>query len=147
MIKYKIATAKDASGIAKILQKKYGKHYKPVKFTLQFVKERLKRKGVFYVVAIENRKIVGTIRATIIDIDLVEFRHEIFPNLEIGKKLVEKILLILKKKRMRKIISRTISTDKLGNTVYKSLKFKKEGYFKAHYRKGTSIVQYAKFLR
>ncbi len=147
MARYKLATIKEASGIAKILQKKYGKHYKPTKFTPQFVKERLRRKNVFYVIAVENNKIVGTIRATIIDIDLAEFRHEVFPNLEIGKSLIEKMLFILKKKRMRKIVARTISTDRLENKIYKNLRFRKEGYFKDHYRKGMSILQYAKFLK
>ncbi len=147
MMKYKLATAKEASGIAKLLQKKYGKDYKPIKFTSNFVRERLRRKGVFYVVAIENKKIVGTMRATVVDLDLVELRHEVFSDEKIGKGLVEKMLSTLKKKRMRKVIARTISTDKLNNKVYKGLKFRKEGLFKNHYRKGTHIIQYAKFLR
>ena len=118
-----------------------------MKFTPQFVKERLRRKGVFYVVAIENKKIVGTMRATIVDINLVEFRHEVFPDTKVGKGLVEKMLSVLKKKRTRKVVARTISTDRLNNRVYKGLRFRKEGFFKDHYRKGTHIIQYAKFLR
>ncbi|UZE94247.1 MAG: hypothetical protein IB618_01600 [Candidatus Pacearchaeota archaeon] len=147
MIKYKLATVKEASGIAKLLQKKYGRYYRPTKFTPQFVKERLKRKEVFYVVTIEDKKIVGTIRATKVDIDLVEFRHEVFSDLKIGKGLIKKMLSILKKKRMRKVVARTISTDRLNNRVYRGLRFRKEGYFKDHYRKGTHIIQYARFLR
>ena len=147
MIKYKLATKKEASGIAKLLQKKYGKHYRPIKFTPNFIKSRLKRKDVFYVVAIENKKIIGTIRATKVDMDLVEFRHEVFSSVEIGKELVKKILKILKNKKIRKVVARTISIDRLNNKIYKSLKFKREGYFKNHYRKGTHIIQYAKFLR
>ena len=101
---------------------------------------------VFYVVAEDNGKIVSTIRATIVDVDLAELRHEVFPDKETGKGLVEKMLNLLKEKKMRKVIARTIATDKLENEIYKELDWIQEGLFKDHYRKGTDIIQYAKFL-
>jgi len=144
------ATKKDALGIAKILQKYFGKDYRPFKFTKALIEEKISDGKNKFFVAIEVKNIIGAVRTSQEDIDLVELRwfavDKKFRSRNIGKTLLQYTLKFLKKQKMRKVIARAVSDNKTALRLFKSLGFSKEGYFKEHFRKGTDIIQTSKFL-
>lgn len=149
-MKIKLAKIKDASRIARLLKKYYEKDYKGyVQFTPNYIKSKMKNKGFFFIAENENR-IIAVQRASIIDLDLAELRtlcvEEDYRRNGIARELIETAIVFLKNKKMRKVVARTRSDNKPIIKLLISLGFKKEGYFKEHFRKGTDIIQWYKFL-
>ena len=146
----RLATAKDAAGVAAILRKHYEKDYKGfVTFNGAYIKKKMKENG-FYFVAEDNRKIIGCQRASIIDLDLAELRtlcvDEKHRRKGVARELINTTLDFLKKKRMRKVVARTKSDNKAIIKLLKSMGFKKEGHFREHFRKKVNIIQWYRFL-
>ena len=65
---------------------------------------------------------------------------------DIGQKLIDKAIKLLKERKMRKLIARTKSDNKEAVQLFKHNSFEQEGYFKEHYRKTIDVVQLYRFL-
>ncbi|MBI3190800.1 GNAT family N-acetyltransferase [archaeon] len=154
-----IAKEKDAGVVASILKRHYEDVYKGyVTFNAVYVRKKMAGKN-YYLIACERgkkngkvqpKKIIGCIRASIVDIDLAELRtlcvDSEFRNLGIGKTLVIDALGLLKKNKVRKVVARAKPENKKIIKILKSLDFRKEGYFREHFRKGDDIIQFYRFL-
>jgi ribosomal protein S18 acetylase RimI-like enzyme len=148
-MKIRLAKEKDAAAVAVIIKKHHQSDYMGyATFSASYVKDKMKKNN-FYFVA-EDKKIIGCIRASIVDLDLAEIRtlcvDEQYRGKGIAKQLVKTALTCLKKKKMRKVVARTKSDNKEAISLFKSFGFEQEGYFKEHFRKGIDIVQMGLFL-
>lgn len=148
------ATAKDADEIAAIIKKHYREDYMGyVTFSGSYIKEKMKKDNFFFVAenGLNNtKKIVGCIRASIVDMDLADIRslcvYEEYRGKGVAKQLLQAALDLLREKKMRKICARAKSDNASAISVFKSAGFEQEGCFKEHYRKGIDIVQMFKFI-
>lgn len=149
-MKIENAKADDAKEIAALIQKPFGKDYEPFKIDESRIIEKMKDEKNQFIIAREGEKIIGVIRTSIEDFDLAELRwlavEEKYRGKGIGTELVKFALDSLKKRRMRKVVARTMSTDAAAISLFMNLKFEIEGYFRDHFRKGTNIIQFARFL-
>ncbi len=148
----KIETAKinDSRNIADLIQKTFGKDYEPFKIDESGISEKMKDEKNQFIVSKEGEKIIGVVRASVEDLDLAELRwlavEEEYRGKGIGTELIRSALEFLKKKKMRKVVARTKSSDAIATSLFLNLGFEIEGYFRDHFRKGTNIIQFAKFL-
>ncbi len=147
---------KDAKQAAKLLQQEFGSDYKPFHFTESWLLEKITYPNDLFLVAMEDNKkkdekIVGVVRACMVDLDLAELRnivvHKEHRGEKISENLIKEMLALLKKKGMRKVITRTKADNKPALALFRKLGFKKEGYFPEHFRRGVDIVQMYKFLK
>jgi len=149
-MKIRQATLKDAEEISKLIDRNLGKDYKPFKITKELVEEKMSDKNNKFFVAVSDNKIIGSIRYSIVNLDLAELRWLVvdnpYRNKGIGTNLTRAALNSLKRKNMRKVVGRTQSNNKFSIRILLELSFYIEGYFKEHYREGTDILQFAKFL-
>ena len=150
----RLALPKNAVEIAAIIKRHSETDYMGyVTFTDKYVKEKMKKNN-FYIIATTKTqnedKIIGCIRASIVDIDLAEIRNvcvdKEYQGKGIASALMKEALDLLKKKKMRKVAIRCKADNKASMALFTKFGFEKEGYFKEHYRKGIDIVQYGKFL-
>ncbi len=148
----KIETAKinDSKNIADLIQKTFGKEYEPFRIDESIIMEKMKDEKNNFIIAKEGEKIIGVVRTSIEDIDLAELRwlavEEEYRNKGIGTETVKSALDFLNKNKMRKVVAKTKSSDSVAISLFLNLGFEIEGYFRDHFRKGTNIIQFAKFL-
>ena len=146
---FRLAKAEDAEAISRIVQENLGGDFVK-KISASLVKEKLKDKKDVFVLAAVGGRIVGVSRASYEDEDLAEIRwlavSEEFRNRGIGAGLVEKTMEILKGKGKRKVTARIKASSTIPLKIFSEAGFKKEGYFREHYRKGIDIIQFGKFL-
>ncbi|GEM_PF-2133849 len=159
MAKIRLANEQDAVVIADIIKKHYEEDYMGfVTFNEGYVKGKMKKNNFYFVAEIEKQtdgtpvlEIVGCLRASVVDIDLAEIRNicieERFRNQGIATQLLDTALALLKEKKMRKVLARTIAWNDKALRFFKSFGFEQEGLFKEHYRKGIDVVQLYKFLK
>ena len=151
MAKIRLAQEKDAVSIADIIKKHYEEDYMGyVTFNENYVKEKMKRNNFYFVAEIDDN-VIGCLRACVVDIDLAEIRNicveERYRNQGIATQLLEAAMQLLKEKKMRKIVARTIAWNDKALKFFKSFGFEQEGLFKEHYRKGIDVIQLYKFLK
>ncbi len=150
MIKIAKADSKDSDKIAKLVQNHLGRDYRPFRITKESIEEKMKEKGNGFFIAIDGNRVVGTIRYSVKDMDLVDLRWLVVEDVHrykgIGTDLLNTALKELKKRKMRKIVARIKSDSKEPITVFLKGGFQIEGYFREHYRKGTDIIQFSKFI-
>ena len=151
MAKIRLAQEKDAVSIADIIKKHYEEDYMGyVTFNENYVKEKMKRNNFYFVAEIDDN-VIGCLRASVVDIDLAEIRNicveERYRNQGIATQLLEAAMQLLKEKKMRKIVARTIAWNDKALKFFKSFGFEQEGLFKEHYRKGIDVIQLYKFLK
>ncbi len=148
-MKIRSANLKDAKEISKIIGRNLGKDYKPFRITKELVEEEMRDNSKFFVAVFDN-KIIGSVRYSIVDLDLAELRWLVVDkphrNNGVGTNLTKRALNSLKRKNIRKVVARTQSNNKFSIRILLELGFYIEGYFREHYRKGTDILQFAKFL-
>ena len=149
-MKIRLAAAKDAENVAKIIKRHSQTDYIGyVTFKDTYIRDKMKRNNFFFI-AEENNKIIGCIRASIVDLDLAEIRtlcvDEDHQKHGIATKLLQTALEFLKKKKMRKVVTRSKADNAAAIRLFEKMGFEKEGYFKEHYRKGINVVQLAKFV-
>lgn len=148
----KIETAKinDSKNIADLIQKNFGKDYELFRIDESRILEKMKDEKNQFIAAKEGEKIIGVVRASIEDLDLAELRwlavEEECRGKGIGTELIRFALSFLKEKKMRKAVARTKSSDAVATSLFLNLGFEIEGYFRDHFRKGTNIIQFAKFI-
>lgn len=148
----KIETAKinDSKNITDLIQKNFGKDYELFRIGESSILDKMKDEKNQFMVAKEGEKIIGVVRASIEDLDLVELRwlavEDNYRGKGVGTDLVKYALEFLKKKKMRKVVARTKSSDAVAASLFLNLGFEIEGYFRDHFRKGTNIIQFAKFI-
>lgn len=152
-MKIRLAAAKDAKDVAAIIKKHSQDDYMGyATFSEKYILEKMKKNNFFFVAedALASGKIIGCIRASIVDIDLAEIRQicvdEQYRKQGIASVLLQTAMDFLKKKKMRKVAARSKADNKEAIRLFEKNGFEKEGYFKEHYRKGIDIVQMAKFL-
>jgi len=157
-MKIRLAAAKDAENVAKIIKRHSQTDYIGyVTFKDTYIRDKMKRNNFFFVALTKDAGassaseiIVGCIRASIVDIDLAEIRtlcvDEGQREKGIATDLLQTALEFLKKKKMRKIVTRSKADNTVAISLFKKMGFEKEGYFKEHYRKGIDVVQLAKFV-
>src|SRR3989344_2618583 len=144
MAKIRLAQEKDAVSIADIIKKHYEEDYMGyVTFNENYVKEKMKRNNFYFVAEIDDN-VIGCLRASVVDIDLAEIRNicveERYRNQGIATQLLEAAMQLLKEKKMRKIVARTIAWNDKALKFFKSFGFEQEGLFKEHYRKGIDVI-------
>ena len=149
-MKIKLATAKDAEEVSAIIKRHAQQDYMGyATFNESYIKEKMKKNNFFFA-AVDNEKIIGCIRASIVDIDLAEIRtlcvDETYRGKGLATELLQTSLDFLKKKKMRKVVARSKADNKEAIRLFEKLGFEKEGYFKEHYREGIDIIQLGKFL-
>ena len=97
-----------------------------------------------------GRKLAGVARLSVVELDLAEIRtlcvDEGQREKGIATDLLQTALEFLKKKKMRKIVTRSKADNTVEISLFKKMGFEKEGYVKEHYRKGIDVVQLAKFV-
>lgn len=144
------ANNEDAKQIAEIVQKTFGKDYAPTIIDENLIQQKMSEDKNHFIVAKENDKVIGVIRTEKADVDLADLRWvcvvEEFRNKGIATELINKALEYLKEIGMRKVITKTKGDNKNAVELFSNLGFEQEGYFKEHFRKGTDIIQFAKFL-
>ena len=150
-MKIRLAARKDAKDVAAIIKKHSESDYMGyATFNEKYILEKMKKNNFFFV-AEDNRKIMGCIRASIVDLDLAEIRQtcvdESYREKGVATKLLEHALELLKKKKMRKVAARAKADNAPAIALFEKMGFEKEGYFREHYRKGVDIIQFGKFLR
>ncbi len=150
MIKISKAGSKDSDKIAGLIQNHLGRDYKPLRITKEIIEEKMKERGNGFFVAKDGNRVVGTIRYSVKDLDLVDLRWLVVEDVHrykgIGTELLNTALKELKKRRMRKVVARIMSDSKEPITVFLKGGFQIEGYFREHYRKGTDIIQFSRFI-
>ena len=149
-MKIMLATQKDSKEIADIIKRHAQDDYMGyATFSESYIKGKMKKNNFFFV-AEDNDKIIGCVRASIVDIDLAEIRtlcvDEAHRKKGIATDLLQKALDFLKGKNMRKVAARCKADNKEAIRLFEKTGFEKEGYFKEHYRKGIDVVQMGKFL-
>lgn len=149
-MKIRLAAEKDSKDIAAIIKCHSQDDYMGyATFNEKYIKEKMKKNNFFFV-AEDKDKIIGCIRASIVDLDLAEIRQicvdEPHRKKGIASELLQNALDLLKKKKMRKVAARSKTDNKEAIGLFEKFGFEKEGYFKEHYRRGIDIVQMAKFL-
>jgi len=142
----------DEKGLAKVLNECFKKDYRPyVKFNEKYIKEKIadKRNKIF--VAVDKKKIIGSIRVNVYDLDLAELRQisvtKKYRGKGIGTKLIRKSIDFLKRKKVRKVVARAKSTDKAGMKFLIENNFIPESFLREHFRKKSDIIEFALFLR
>ncbi|HLD39071.1 MAG TPA: GNAT family N-acetyltransferase [archaeon] len=150
VIKIRIATKKDAKDVAAIIKKHAQQDYMGyATFSESYIKDKMKKNN-FFIVSEDRDRIVGCIRASIVDLDLAEIRtlcvDEEYRKQGIATELIQKTLDLLEKNKMRKIVARAKADNKIAINLFKKSGFDQEGYFREHYRKGIDVVQMSKFL-
>ncbi|MFA4819683.1 MAG: GNAT family N-acetyltransferase [Candidatus Aenigmatarchaeota archaeon] len=145
----RLAVAEDAQNVAAIIKRNSQEDYMGyVTFGYQYIKDKMKKD--FFFVADNAEKIVGCIRIAIVELDLAEIRtlcvDEEYRKKGIATELLEHAIDLLKKKSIRKIVSRAKADNNVAINLFKKSGFEQEGYFREHYRKGIDVVQMAKFL-
>ncbi len=149
-MKMEIAKIEDAKEIANLIDKTFGRDYEPFKIGERRISEKMKDEKNQFIVAKEGERIVGVVRTSIEDFDLAELRwlavEEECRGKGVGTDLIKYALDLLKEKKMRKAVARTKSADAVAIVLFLNLGFEIEGYFRDHFRKGTNIIQFAKFL-
>ncbi|MCD6215649.1 MAG: GNAT family N-acetyltransferase [Candidatus Aenigmarchaeota archaeon] len=145
----KTATIENAKEVSRLLNEEFGKDYEPEHFTEEYVIDKINDEKNGFLIAIEDGKIIGVVRYSIIDIDLAELRtlsvSGEFKDKGIGVKLVETALEELKSRNVRKVVART-KTEKIPMHTMIEAGFLPEAYLKEHFRKGVDIIQWRKFL-
>lgn len=142
----------DAKAVASLLRSEFGKDYTGyVSFTPAYVLSKVREKTNTLFVARECGEVIGVCRISKVDLDLAELRWvaviKEYRRKGVALELVRHAFTIAKKTGIRKVVSRTRAQDMAAGEFHKSLGFKEEGHFKDHFRKGTDIIQWAKFLR
>ena len=142
----------DEKGLAKLLNECFKKDYYPyVKFNEEYVREKIadKRNKIF--VAVDKKKIIGSVRVKIFDLDLAEIRQisvtKKYRGKGIGSKLMKSAISYLKRKKIRKVVARAKATDKIGMKFLIDNNFVPESFMKEHFRKKVDIIEFALFLR
>lgn len=149
-MKIRLAASKDAKEVVAIIKRHSQSDYMGyVTFNEKYILEKMKKNNFFFI-AQDNKKVIGCLRASIVDVDLAEIRQicvdEGYRKKGVATKLLEVALDLLKRKGMRKIVARSKSDNAAAIALFEKFGFEQEGYFKEHYRKGIDIVQMAKFL-
>src|SRR3989338_2738425 len=108
IMKTRLAIAKDAKDVAAIIKRHAQEDYMGyVTFNESYVKEKMKKNNLYFVAEVDE-KIMGCLRASIVDIDLAEIRNicveERFRNHGIATQLLDAAMTLLKDKNMRKIV-------------------------------------------
>ena len=147
-VKIRPASKEDSKEIADIIKRHFEEDYMGfASFDEKYIKEKMKKDGFF--VAADN-EIIGVIRISFVDIDLAEIRalcvDKEFRKKGIAQMLLDTAIISMKEKNMRKIIARTKSDNSVAIRFFQENGFKKEGYFKEHYRKNIDVVQLYRFL-
>lgn len=145
----RLAAAKDAEDIAMMLRRHHKDDYMGyVTFGGGYIRGKMKKNNFFLVA--EDKKIIGCVRASIVDIDLAEIRSLCVEAQHRAKgvatQLVGEAIELMRKDGMRKLVARAKADNKGAIALFEKLGFKEEGYFREHYRKGVDVVQMAMFL-
>lgn len=169
-MKIRLAARKDAKDVAAIIKKHSESDYMGyATFNEKYILEKMKKNNFFFVAIAKDAKhndaprasgssassvserIVGCIRASIVDLDLAEIRQicvdGVYRKKGIATKLLDAALELLKKKKMRKVAARAKADNAPAIALFEKMGFEKEGYFREHYRKGVDIIQFGKFLK
>lgn len=149
-MKISLATAKDAKEVAALIKNHSQTDYMGyVMFKDTYIKDKMKKNN-FFLVTRQADRIVGCIRASIVDLDLAEIRtlcvEEEYRKQGIATELLNEAVGLMKKKGMRKLVARSKSDNRDAIRLFEKAGFEQEGYFREHYRKGIDVVQMAKFL-
>lgn len=142
----------DEKGLSKVLNECFKKDYRPyVKFNEKYIKEKVadKRNKIF--VAVDKKKIIGSVRVKIFGLDLAELRQisviKKYRGKGIGTKLIKNAISFLKRKKVRKVVARAKSNDKIGMKFLIDNDFRPESFLREHYKKKVDIIEFALFLR
>ena len=149
-MKTRLATAKDSEEVAAIIKRHAQDDYMGyATFNDTYIKDKMKKNNFFFV-AEDSDKIVGCIRASIVDLDLAEIRtlcvDEGYRKKGLATELLQGALKFLREKKMRKVAARSKADNTEAIRLFEKAGFEKEGYFREHYRKGIDIIQMGKFL-
>ena len=149
-MKTRLATAKDSEEVAAIIKRHAQDDYMGyATFNDTYIKDKMKKNNFFFV-AEDSDKIVGCIRASIVDLDLAEIRtlcvDEGYRKKGLATELLQEALKLLREKKMRKVAARSKADNTEVIRLFEKACFEKEGYFREHYRKGIDIIQMGKFL-
>ncbi|KHO47752.1 MAG: ribosomal-protein-alanine N-acetyltransferase [archaeon GW2011_AR5] len=149
-MKTRLATAKDSEEVAAIIKRHAQDDYMGyATFNDTYIKDKMKKNNFFFV-AEDSDKIVGCIRASIVDLDLAEIRtlcvDEGYRKKGLATELLQEALKLLREKKMRKVAARSKADNTEVIRLFEKAGFEKEGYFREHYRKGIDIIQMGKFL-
>ena len=149
-MKIRLAIAKDAKDVAAIIKRHAQDDYMGyVTFKEAYIKDKMKKNNFFFV-AEDSDKIIGCIRASIVDLDLAEIRtlcvDEGYRKKGLATELLQEALKLLREKKMRKVAARSKADNTDAIRLFEKAGFEKEGYFREHYRKGIDIIQMGKFL-
>lgn len=148
-MKIRLAEKEDAQDIADIIKRHAQTDYMGyATFDKKYILDKMKKD--FFLVAEEKGSIVGCTRLSIVDLDLAEIRtlcvDEKYRKQGIATQLMDRLIEMLRDKKMRKIVTRAKADNKIALQLFAKYGFEQEGHFKEHYRKGIDIVQLAKFL-
>ena len=149
-MKIRLVVAKDAKDIAAIIKRHAQQDYMGyATFNESYIKDKMKKNN-FFIVSEDKDKIIGCIRASIVNLDLAEIRtlcvDEPYRKQGIATELLENAIDLLEKKKMRKVVARSKADNTTAIKLFEKMGFKQEGYFREHYRKGIDVVQMSKFL-
>ena len=149
-MKTRLAAAKDSEEVAAIIKRHAQDDYMGyATFNDTYIKDKMKKNNFFFV-AEDSDKIVGCIRASIVDLDLAEIRtlcvDEGYRKKGLATELLQEALKLLREKKMRKVAARSKADNTEVIRLFEKAGFEKEGYFREHYRKGIDIIQMGKFL-
>ena len=149
-MKTRLAAAKDSEEVAAIIKRHAQDDYMGyATFNDTYIKDKMKKNNFFFV-AEDSDKIIGCIRASIVDLDLAEIRtlcvDEGYRKKGLATELLQGALKFLREKKMRKVAARSKADNTEAIRLFEKAGFEKEGYFREHYRKGIDIIQMGKFL-
>ena len=149
-MKTRLAAAKDSEEVAAIIKRHAQDDYMGyATFNDTYIKDKMKKNNFFFV-AEDSDKIIGCIRASIVDLDLAEIRtlcvDETYRGKGLATELLRQALKFLREKKMRKVAARSKADNTDAIRLFEKAGFEKEGYFREHYRKGIDIIQMGKFL-
>ncbi len=145
------ADKRDVKEIAKLLQEGLGRDYKPFRFTAGLLREKIAEKENRFFLALDGKEVTGVVRISREDLDLAEIRwlavKKEFRKRGVARQLAKFALGQLREQKVRKVIVRTQAGNRASVKLFTGLGFRREGYFREHFRKGMDIVQFAKFLK
>ena len=149
-MKTRLAAAKDSEEVAAIIKRHAQDDYMGyATFNDTYIKDKMKKNNFFFV-AEDSDKIVGCIRASIVDLDLAEIRtlcvDEGYRKKGLATELLQEALKLLREKKMRKVAARSKADNTEVIRRCEKPGVEKEGYFRERYRKGIDIIQMGKFL-
>lgn len=141
----------DEKDLVMLLKECFGKYYRPyLDFNENYIMEKIGKRENKILVAIDGKKIIGSIRIAMKNPHLAELRQisvtKKYRNKGVGTKLIKNSISFLKKRKIDKVAARTDVKNKDGMIFLIQNGFAPESVMREHFKKKEDIIEFALFL-